>query len=60
MGLYDVPLSMSLLGFGTIIIIIIIFIRINNYTYRVHIKHLGTNYICLPTSICVVLRVCWC
>ena len=28
-----------------IIIIIIIFIRINNYTYRVHIKHLSTNYI---------------
>ena len=27
------------------IIIIIIFIRINNYTYRVHIKHLSTNYI---------------
>ena len=26
-------------------IIIIIFIRINNYTYRVHIKHLSTNYI---------------
>ena len=25
--------------------IIIIFIRINNYTYRVHIKHLSTNYI---------------
>ena len=24
---------------STIIIIIIIFIRINNYTYRVHIKH---------------------
>ena len=79
MDLYQVPLSMSLLGFrmGTmlthfhmfviglllrtvlnllvrnasprghmcIIIIIIIFIRINNYTYRVHIKHLSTNYI---------------
>ena len=29
----------------SIIIIIIIFIRINNYTYRVHIKHLSTNYI---------------
>ena len=28
-----------------VIIIIIIFIRINNYTYRVHIKHLSTNYI---------------
>ena len=26
-------------------IIIIIFIRINNYTYRVHIKYLSTNYI---------------
>ena len=25
--------------------LIIIFIRINNYTYRVHIKHLSTNYI---------------
>ena len=28
-----------------LIIIIIIFIRINNYTYRVHIQHLSTNYI---------------
>ena len=28
-----------------LLIIIIIFIRINNYTYRVHIKHLNTNYI---------------
>ena len=31
--------------YDIIIIIIIIFIRINNFTYRVHIKHLSTNYI---------------